>query len=49
MSVMATIVNFDLDKKDLEAALMCFPSIFRYLAQHRDNLEKTYLLPQIIS
>jgi hypothetical protein len=47
-SAMATIVNFDLEGRDPEASLMCLPSVFRLLAQHRDNLEKAYLLPQVI-
>jgi hypothetical protein len=42
---MATIVNFDLKGKDPEAFLIYFFNIFRFLAQHRDNLKKTYLLP----
>jgi hypothetical protein len=46
---MTTIVNFDLKKRDPEAFLMCLLSIFRYLARHRNNLKKTYLLPQVIS
>jgi hypothetical protein len=42
---MTTIVNFNLKKKDPEASLMCLFNIFRLFTQHRDNLEKTYLLP----
>jgi hypothetical protein len=45
---MATIVNFNLKKRDPEAFLICFLSIFRHFIRYRDNLKKTYLLPQII-
>lgn len=46
---MATIVNFDLNRKDPETALICFSNIFRHLVQYRDNLKKTYFLSQVIS
>jgi hypothetical protein len=45
---MAIIVNFDLEGRDLETALICLFSIFYLLTQYRDNLEKAYLLSQII-
>ena len=47
-SAMAIMVNFDLEGRDPKAALMCLPEVFRHLAQHRDNLEKAYLLPRVI-
>jgi hypothetical protein len=48
VSAMAIIMNFDLEGKDFKVALMCLPDVFRHFAQHRDNLEKAYLLPQVI-
>jgi hypothetical protein len=44
MSVMAIIVNFDLEGRDFETALICFSNVFYFIAQHRDNLKKAYLL-----
>jgi hypothetical protein len=45
---MAIIVNFNLERRNPEAFLMYFFSIFRLFTQYRDNLKKVYLLSQII-